>query len=72
VGYDQEMALTVDQLAEEAMRLPVELRAELADRLVASLELTAPDDLLKLWTSEAIRRRDEIRSGHIQPIPEGR
>jgi hypothetical protein len=62
------MPLTLDQLAEQALQLPAESRALLADRLVESLDLAQPDELLRLWSSEAIRRRDEIRSGRIKPI----
>jgi putative addiction module component (TIGR02574 family) len=63
------MALTLEQLTAEAMRLPIESRALLADRLVESLDSPELEDIQQLWTAEAIRRRDEIRSGRIQSIP---
>lgn len=63
------MSLTLEQLAEEAMRLPVDSRAQLADKLVESLDLQEPDQLRRLWLTEAIRRRDEIRSGQVRAIP---
>lgn len=62
------MPFTFEQLAEEAMQLPVASRALLADRLVESLDLAEPDEIQRLWTAEAIRRRDEVRSGQIKPI----
>ena len=62
------MALSLDQLAEEAMQLPVDKRAILADRLVESLDLAEPDAIQRLWTAEAIRRRDEIRAGQVKPV----
>jgi len=65
------MPFTMEQLAEEAMRLPVASRALLVDALVESLDLGQPDELQRLWTAEAIRRRDEIRSGIVQPMPGG-
>jgi putative addiction module component (TIGR02574 family) len=61
--------MTLDQLAAEALNLPREERAELADRLFESLdtgELTATD---KLWASEAKRRADELLSGQVQGLP---
>jgi putative addiction module component (TIGR02574 family) len=61
------MSLTVDQLAEEAMRLPPASRALLAERLVESLD-NEGDETSRLWAQEAIRRRDEIRSGQAKPI----
>ncbi len=63
------MALTLDQLAEAAMNLPAASRALLADRLVESLELAEPDEIQRLWIAEAMRRRDEIRSGQAAAIP---
>lgn len=63
------MPLTLDQITEEAIKLSPESRALLADRLVQSLESEDPDEIQRLWSTEAIRRRDEIRSGQVQPIP---
>lgn len=63
------MPLTLDQITEEAIKLPADARALLADKLVQSLESEDADELQRLWSAEAIRRRDEIRSGHVQPIP---
>jgi putative addiction module component (TIGR02574 family) len=63
------MPLTLDQITEEAMQLPAGSRAVLADKLVESLESEEPDEIQRLWSAEAIRRRDEIRSGRVQPIP---
>jgi putative addiction module component (TIGR02574 family) len=62
------MTLNVDQLAAEAMLLPLGDRAILVDKLVESLDITEPSDLQRLWAAEAARRRDEIRSGRVQPI----
>jgi len=62
------MAFTLDQLAEEALKLPAESRALLADRLVESLDFAEPDDIQRLWVAEATQRRDEIASGKVSPI----
>ena len=63
------MPLTLAQITEEAIKLPPESRALLADKLVQSLESENPDEIQRLWSAEAIRRRDEIRSGQVKPIP---
>jgi len=63
------MPLTIEQLAEEAMRLPVTSRALLADKIVESLDFIKPDELQQVWTAEALRRRDEVRSGKVKSIP---
>jgi hypothetical protein len=63
------MSTTVEQLAEQAMALPGESRARLADLLVESLDADALTELDRLWLSEAKRRRDEVRSGEVDTIP---
>ena len=63
------MSLTVEQLASEAMQLSAASRALLAEKIVESLDLAQTDDIQRLWAEEAIRRRDEVRSGRVQPIP---
>lgn len=62
------MPLTLDQITEEAIKLPPASRALLADRLVQSLESEDSDEIQRLWSVEAVRRRDEIRAGQVQPI----
>jgi len=59
------MSATVEALAEEVVQLPVADRAYLAERLLASLDET---DLQEHWAEEAKRRRDEVRSGRVQPV----
>jgi putative addiction module component (TIGR02574 family) len=61
------MPLTLDQIAEQALQLSPESRAELADQLVASL-VGADPDLERAWVDEALRRRDEVRAGAVKPI----
>ncbi len=63
------MALTVEQIAEEALALPSEARALLADRLVESLDPADDGHIRQLWIEEIRRRRDEVRSGRVKTIP---
>jgi putative addiction module component (TIGR02574 family) len=63
------MSLTVAQLAEEALALPASARAELADKLVESLDPAEDVSFRQLWAAEALKRRDEVRSGRVQTIP---
>jgi hypothetical protein len=63
------MATTVEQLAEQAMALPTEARARLADLLVNSLDGADLGQIEELWITEAKRRRDEVRSGTVDTIP---
>ena len=63
------MNTTVEQIAEEALALPSEARALLADRLVESLDPAEDGHVRRLWAAEAIRRRDDVRSGRVKTIP---
>lgn len=63
------MSMTLEQLALEALSLPSEERALLADRLVESLDTATISRLDQLWTDEARRRRDEVRQGRVKTIP---
>ena len=62
------MATTVEQLAKQAMSLPSESRARLADLLVESLEGEDFGQIERLWIAEAKRRREEVRDGTVEPI----
>lgn len=63
------MSATVEQLAEQAMNLPTESRARLADLLVESLDTEELSRIEMLWIAEAKRRRDEVRSGKVKAVP---
>jgi hypothetical protein len=63
------MSLSVEEIAEEALSLPSEARVLLADRLVESLDPVEDEKIRRLWAKEAVRRRDEVRSGRVKTIP---
>jgi putative addiction module component (TIGR02574 family) len=63
------MAYTVEQIAEQALALPSEARALLADRLAESLDPLEDATVRDLWMAEAHRRLDEIRSGAVEAVP---
>ena len=63
------MHMTVEQIADEALALPSEARALLADRLVESLDPAEDGYIRQLWMREARRRVDEVRRGEVKTIP---
>ena len=63
------MATSVEQLAAEALKMPGESRARLADLLVESLDAGDLERIDRMWIEEAKRRRDEVRSGKVKTIP---
>ncbi len=60
------MTISVEELATKAMSLSGEARALLAERLVESLD---QESVREIWLTEAKKRRDEVRSGRVKPIP---
>ena len=65
------MATTVEQFAEQAISLPGESRARLADLVVESLEDVELGAVEEQWLIEAKRRRNEIRTGAVKTISGG-
>jgi putative addiction module component len=68
LAYLLVMATTVEKLAEQAMILPTEARARLAELFVESLDAGDLGQIDRLWAAEAKRRRDEVRSGQVETI----
>ena len=62
------MATTVERLVEQALKLPSESRARLADLLVESLDAAALGRIDRLWIAEAKRRRDDVRAGRVKTV----
>jgi len=62
------MTTNVERLAVQAMKLPGESRARLADLLVESLDAEEFGPIDRLWVAEAKRRRDEVREGRVKSI----
>ena len=60
------MTAALKSIAETVEQLPAKERAYLAERLIASLDEA---ELEIAWADEAIRRRDEIRSGKVKAVP---
>ncbi|MBH8565020.1 addiction module protein [Nostoc sp. CENA67] len=61
--------LSLEQLMQEALSLPNESRALLAEKLIESLEFDSDPKIEAVWITEAKRRRDEIRTQDVEPIP---
>lgn len=62
------MGAVIDKLTEQALALPSDVRAQLVDRLLESLDPARDETVQALWVAEATRRRDEIRSGAVKAV----
>jgi putative addiction module component (TIGR02574 family) len=63
--------MTVEQIEAEVLKLPEQARVDLLDRLMRSLAETAAMEpaVAEAWAQEAVRRDEEMDSGHAAGIP---
>ncbi len=62
------MSTQFDQVAADAMKLPLRDRVRLAQQLVSTLDDKTETDVEELWFIEAKRRLDELHSGKVKGI----
>jgi putative addiction module component (TIGR02574 family) len=61
--------MNLRDIEREAMHLTEEERAELAQKLLLSLESSTEDEIAKEWLVEAARRARELDAGLVEPVP---
>ena len=59
----------VEKICADVMALPAEARIALVDKILESLNASAPPEVERLWTQEAERRVAEIDREEIALIP---
>ena len=60
--------MNLKQIEGEALHLSEEERAELAQKLLFSLDSPSENEISEAWLKEAQRRARELDEGTIQPI----
>ena len=58
-----------NQLEVEIMKLNLEERARLAERILLSLDAPSDEENLRLWVLEAERRLKDLRGGKAKEAP---
>jgi putative addiction module component (TIGR02574 family) len=58
-----------DKILANAMELTLEERAQLAGRLLLSIDEPSESEVERLWMEEAERRLEEFRKGKTKGIP---
>jgi len=56
------------EIEHSALELDKKRRAELAKRLIKSLDEEVDSDIEQAWIDEVTRRKEEIKSGKVSPI----
>lgn len=57
------------EIEQSALKLDEKHRAELAKRLLISLEESIDEDIEQAWIDEINRRKAQIESGEVETIP---
>ena len=60
--------MDVEALEREALKLPAEDRARLAEELLDSLDELPPQEIDRLWLEEASRRAAQIDAGEVELV----
>lgn len=60
--------IKTDELFAEAVSLPVDVRTQLVDTLLRSLN-PMQKEIDKMWADETEKRVEEVRSGKVKTIP---
>ena len=61
--------MNIETIRHEALLLPPQERAQLAEQLLSSLDSLTETEVEQLWFQEAARRADEMDRGLVQRIP---
>ncbi len=61
--------MKLEELESEVMKLGLEERAALAEKLILSLDAPSEAENLRLWIAEAERRLKELREGTATEVP---
>jgi putative addiction module component (TIGR02574 family) len=57
-----------EKMLQDLLSLPYNLRADLVDKLIKSLNSPIQKEIDELWSKEAEKRVKEIESGEVEPI----
>jgi putative addiction module component (TIGR02574 family) len=63
------MATTNERVIEEALSLPADVRLNLVEKLLTSLNLPIDGEIDRLWAEEAERRVSQIEEGKTKLVP---
>ena len=60
--------MTTNTIEDAALHLPETQRAELAHKLLLSLETQGEAEIAQLWRKESVRRAEDIDSGAVNTL----
>ena len=70
--YNYSMSPKIEHVMKQALELPSQVRAFIAEKLLESLDFEEPFDLSSEWKDEITRRCRQIDEGEVQLTPADR
>ncbi len=61
--------MNLKEIETEVLHLPEDERADLAQKILISLDSPSIDEIAADWLQEAQRRAKELDAGIVQPVP---
>ena len=61
--------MTVKQIEKALLKLDLRSRAQIAEKLIQSLDILSEPEIEQLWAREALRRHEEMTSGKVKGNP---
>ena len=68
-GNETTLPITLDQIVDETREMPVEVVAELVDRILLARHGGVETSVATAWKAETSRRIAEIESGKVKGVP---
>ena len=65
---ENELSITIDDISNDALRLPDESKIQLAERLIEYLATNVSPDLEAIHLGMVKRRKEELRTGQVKPV----
>lgn len=62
------LPINTETIRREALSLPVQERAKLAEQLLSSLDALSEAEIAQLWLQEAARRAEELDQGSAKRV----
>ena len=63
------MPTMTDRVIEKVLSLPANIRLNLVEKLITSLNLPINKDIDRLWAEEVERRISQIEAGEVRLVP---
>ena len=69
INFNTNFVMQLEKLSKEVLHLPESQRAELARKILLSLDKPSKNEIVDFWFQEAKNRAEELNSGSVIAVP---